>query len=74
MKKFPIIALLAWFVGAGTMEVRAQDKALVVSVGLADMRMDDMKYLLETIMETYPVEAKVISIRLCHFRNEGRLF
>jgi hypothetical protein len=61
MKKFPIIALLAWFVGAGTMEVRAQDKALVVSVGLADMRMDDMKYLLETIMETYPVEAKVIS-------------
>lgn len=39
----------------------AQQTGLSVGLGGASFQMDDMKYLLETILESYPVEGAVIS-------------
>lgn len=61
MKKLLIALLLACLLEAGNTELRAQDVAVTISGGMASMRMDDMKYLLGTIMDAYPVEAKMLS-------------
>lgn len=39
----------------------AQNMGITVSAGLASQRMDDLKYLQEYILSTYPVEGKVTS-------------
>jgi len=61
MKKLLTVLLLACLLEAGTTTIRAQDVGVTLSVGMASMRMDDMKYLLETIIDAYPVEAKMTS-------------
>jgi hypothetical protein len=38
-----------------------QDKAIYASYGIATFHMDDMKYYQELLMETFPVEGKIIS-------------
>ncbi len=53
---FLVILTLLFVPGA-----RAQNNALYAGFGLQASRMDDMKYLQNLIMDTYPVEGKVIS-------------
>ena len=61
MKKvFLICGWLCWL-GGGTLPLHAQEWGVFASVGLGGYRMDDMKYLLESIMLDYPVEARIIS-------------
>lgn len=45
----------------GTSTISAQDYALSASFGAASFRMDDLKYLQGVILESYPVEGKIIS-------------
>ena len=42
-------------------EVNAQKEGLMASFGGATYRMDDMKYLQEYLLSSYPVEGKIIS-------------
>jgi hypothetical protein len=55
-----IRALIIWILITPPV-LQAQEVGLTASIGMASVRMDDMKYLLESIMGTYPVEAKVTS-------------
>jgi hypothetical protein len=61
MRNLLIILTLLGSTFTGSFRMQAQDLGIYASIGVATMRMDDMKYLLESIIETYPVEAKVIS-------------
>ncbi len=61
MKKILLIGCSVLWLGAGTTALHSQGWGVFVSAGLGSYRMDEMKYLLETIMDTYPVEARVIS-------------
>lgn len=61
MRKLYVISLILLLQIGFTFRGKAQDFGIYVSAGVATMRMDDMKTLLESIMDTYPVEAKVIS-------------
>ena len=61
MKKLLIIATMLGTLGSGTLLVRAQGYGMFLSGGVATMNMDDMNYLLGSMMESYPVEARVIS-------------
>jgi hypothetical protein len=61
MKKLVIIATILGTLGPATLRLHAQGYGVFLSGGVATMRMDDMKYLLESIMDTYPVDARVIS-------------
>jgi hypothetical protein len=54
-----IAALL--FLLLPALNVSSQDGGIFVSAGLASSRMDDMKYLQEYILSTYPVEGKISS-------------
>ena len=42
-------------------EVNAQETGLTVTVGAGTFMMDDMKYLQDYILSSYPVEGKVTS-------------
>lgn len=53
---FPGLLLFLFLPG-----LSAQKMAISVSAGLASQRMDDLKYLQDYILETYPVEGKVTS-------------
>jgi hypothetical protein len=46
---------------ASSPNVLAQSSGLTVSLGGASVKMDDMKYLQEHILSTYPVEGKITS-------------
>jgi hypothetical protein len=62
MKKQVIIATIIFLtLGSWNTGLRAQEYGVFLSGGVATMRMDDMKYLLRSVMDTYPVEARVIS-------------
>lgn len=61
MKRILLICFSVCCLGSGTNALHAQEWGFFASAGIGSYRMDDMKYLLESIMETYPVEARVIS-------------
>lgn len=61
MRKILLICFSVCCLGAGTNALNAQDWGLFAGAGAGSFLMNDMKYLLESIIETYPVEAKVIS-------------
>ncbi|MGW8314866.1 MAG: hypothetical protein ACWGNV_04640 [Bacteroidales bacterium] len=61
MKKILLICCSVFWLGSGTSALYAQEWGFFASAGIGSYRMDDMKYLLESIIETYPVEARVIS-------------
>jgi len=61
MRNRLIILTILLSAATASHRVQAQDLGIYASIGVATMRMDDMKYLLESIIETYPVEARVIS-------------
>jgi len=61
MRRFLIIIILLLSLRTGASVLNAQELGIFASFGVATMQMDDMKYLLESIMDTYPVEARVIS-------------
>ncbi len=61
MKRTVIIWSCVLALCGGATGLNAQNLGVTATVGLGTYRMDDMKYLLESIMETYPVEARVIS-------------
>ena len=61
MKKILLICSWVCWLWPGTQPAQAQNWGISASVGLGNYQMDDMKYLLESIMQTYPVEARVIS-------------
>jgi hypothetical protein len=61
MRRILIVTTLLLSLGKGTSVLNAQELGVVASIGVAGMQMEDMKYLLKSIMDTYPVEARVIS-------------
>ena len=61
MRRILIITTLMLSLPSGASVLNAQDLGIVASIGVASMQMDDMKYLMEAIMDTYPVEARIIS-------------
>jgi hypothetical protein len=61
MKKILLVCISLLWLGAGTNGLHGQGWGVSATVGIGTYRMDDMKYLLDAIMETYPVEARVIS-------------
>ena len=61
MKKILLICCSVFWLGSGTSALHAQEWGFFASAGIGSYRMDDMKYLLESIIETYPVEARVTS-------------
>ena len=61
MRKILLICCSVLWLGAGTTALHGQGWGVFVSAGMGSYRMDEMKYLLEAIMDTYPVEARVIS-------------
>ena len=52
-----LLAILPWTVPVAL----AQENGLMASFGGATFQMDDMKYLQEYILDSYPVEGKIIS-------------
>jgi hypothetical protein len=61
MKKLWIIVVMLCTLGMGSLKVQAQDYGVFLWGGVATMRMDDMKYLMQSIVDSYPVEARIIS-------------
>jgi len=61
MKRYLSYIYLGLFLTLLLPGLRAQNMGITVSGGLASQSMDDMKYLQEYILGTYPVEGKITS-------------
>ena len=61
MKNLSIYIAVFAFLLLTTRTLSAQDGGVLISGGMASSRMDDMKYLQEYILSSYPVEGKITS-------------